>query len=189
MPQHRNATLSKEGICRNRKGAPINPRMKKLTYVKSIIRSMCPLLLLAARGVCVRRAITRTSMARRTPLRVLCVVATATLARAFLSPSCGQHCGGSASSFATTAASATHVASRRCTSSAWRPAAAPARTTRLGDLRMVSHRHVVQVVVVLLKLLSRCHRAQHLVPMLAISCMRYVRQQTLDKQSGCSPFR
>lgn len=89
-------------------------------------------------------------MARRAPLRTLCVVATAAVARGFLSPSCGRHCGGSASSFAATAASATHVARPRCTSSAWRPTAAPARTRRLGDLRMVSHIHNVHVVVLFL---------------------------------------
>lgn len=91
-------------------------------------------------------------MARSTHLRAICVVATATVASGFLSPSCSQHCGGSPSSSFAAPASATHVASRRCTSSAWRPAAVPARNTRLGDLRMVSHRHVVHVLIVFLKL-------------------------------------
>lgn len=97
-------------------------------------------------------------MARRTPLRAICVVATATVASGFLSPSCGQHCGGSPSSFAATP-SATHVASRRCTGSAWRPAAVPARTTRLGDLQMVGRRHAVRILVVFLSLFGP--RCQH----------------------------
>lgn len=93
-------------------------------------------------------------MARRTSLRAICVAATATVARGFLSSSCGQHRGGSPLPFTATSAT-THVASRGCASSpAWRPAAAvPSRTTRLGELRMVRnscHGRVVEPV-------PRCH--------------------------------